>query len=168
MRREHDIAVLAAFALLDADQHALAVNVGDLERNHLRRAQPGAVGDAQRSLVFDAGRRLQEPRDLLGAEDDRQPLRLVDERSMGCDVAPSERDAEKEPQRRHGDVMRPGADAAPDEMQLEEPDVLEARRVGRASQEIGEALDGSDVTFAGFWASGCGSSYLRSCAGAVG
>src|SRR5208282_6082864 len=77
-------------------------------------------------------------------------LRLVDERSMGCDVAPSERDAEKEPQRRHGDVMRAGADAASSEMQLEEPDVLEARRVGRPSQEIGEALDGADVALLGF------------------
>jgi hypothetical protein len=35
MRRQHDVAVLAAFALLDADNHALAVDVGDLERDHL-------------------------------------------------------------------------------------------------------------------------------------
>ena len=29
--REHDVTVLAAFALLDVDDHALAVDVGDLE-----------------------------------------------------------------------------------------------------------------------------------------
>lgn len=70
---------------------------------------------------------------------------------MGCDVAPSERDAEKEPQRRHGNVMRAGADATSGEMRLEELDVLEARRVGRPSQEIDEALDGADLALLGFW-----------------
>src|ERR1700720_2246168 len=43
-RREHDVTVLAALALLDADDHALAVDVGDLERDHLGGAQTGAVG----------------------------------------------------------------------------------------------------------------------------
>src|SRR5215467_6019278 len=32
--------VLAAFALLDADDHALAVDIGDLERDHFGGAQP--------------------------------------------------------------------------------------------------------------------------------
>ena len=41
---EHDVTVLAAFALLDADDHALAVNVGDLERDDFGGAQAGAVG----------------------------------------------------------------------------------------------------------------------------
>jgi hypothetical protein len=35
---EHDVTILAAFALLDADDHALAVDVGDLERDHLSGA----------------------------------------------------------------------------------------------------------------------------------
>ena len=35
VRREHDVTVLAAFALLDADDHALAVDVGNFEREHL-------------------------------------------------------------------------------------------------------------------------------------
>src|SRR5215217_4399072 len=39
--RQHDITVLAAFALLDADDHALAVDVADLERDYLGGAQAG-------------------------------------------------------------------------------------------------------------------------------
>ena len=34
-RRKHDVTVLAALALLDTDDHPLAVDVGDLERDHL-------------------------------------------------------------------------------------------------------------------------------------
>ena len=36
MRGQHDIAILAAFALLDPDHHALTVDVGCLQRHHFR------------------------------------------------------------------------------------------------------------------------------------
>jgi hypothetical protein len=36
MRGQHYIAILAAFALLDPDHHALAVDVGYLQRHHFR------------------------------------------------------------------------------------------------------------------------------------
>ena len=56
-RREHRVAILAALALLDAQRHALAVDVADLQRHHFAGAQPGAVGDRQRRLVLQvAGR----------------------------------------------------------------------------------------------------------------
>src|ERR1700680_2865178 len=51
-RREHRVAVAAALALLDAQGHALAVNVADLQRHHFAGAQAGAVGDRQRRLVL--------------------------------------------------------------------------------------------------------------------
>ena len=35
---EHDVTVLAALALLDPDYHPLAVDVGNLQQNHLRHA----------------------------------------------------------------------------------------------------------------------------------
>ena len=44
IRGEHRIAVLAALALLDADHHALAVDVGYLERHRFGDAQSGTVG----------------------------------------------------------------------------------------------------------------------------
>jgi hypothetical protein len=53
MRRQHHIAIFAAFALLDADHHALAVDVTDLQRHHLGDAQSGPVSHAQRRLVFE-------------------------------------------------------------------------------------------------------------------
>jgi hypothetical protein len=39
--------VLAALATLDADQHARRVDIADLERHHLRDAQPRSVGRAE-------------------------------------------------------------------------------------------------------------------------
>src|SRR5260370_9723541 len=46
VRRQHDVTILATFALLNADDHALAVDVGDLERDYLSGAQAGTVGYA--------------------------------------------------------------------------------------------------------------------------
>src|ERR1700740_1842151 len=58
---------IAALALLDPDHHPGAVDVLDLERDDLGGAQARAIGDAQRRLVLEAGRRIEEPRHLLRA-----------------------------------------------------------------------------------------------------
>ena len=101
-RRKHHVAVLAAFALLDADEHPLAVDVGDLERDDLGGAQARAIGHAQRRLVLEPGRRIEQPRHLLwlsttgSLRGSRMNVVCVD------DVVPPKRDPEEEPQRRHG------------------------------------------------------------------
>ena len=74
------MAILVALASLHTEHHTLAVDIRHLQRDDFRNAQAGTIGDAERSLVFDAGRRLQQARDFFGAEDDRQFARLVDER----------------------------------------------------------------------------------------
>src|ERR1700692_4279966 len=51
MRRKHHVAVLVALALFDPDHHALAVDVGYLQRDHLGHAQSGPIGHAQCHLV---------------------------------------------------------------------------------------------------------------------
>src|ERR1700704_4393021 len=65
MRRQHHVAVFTALALLDANEHAFAVDVADLERDHLGGAQPRPVGHTQRRLIFEPWRRIQQPRYLL-------------------------------------------------------------------------------------------------------
>src|ERR1700731_3054335 len=42
LRRQHRVAVLAPLAVLDAQQHALGIDIADLERDNFRDAQPGA------------------------------------------------------------------------------------------------------------------------------
>ena len=100
MRRQHHVAVFTAFALLDADDHALAVDVADLQRDHLGGAQTRAISHTQCCLVLKSRCGIQEPRHLLRTEHDRQLAGLVDERGVLDDVGALERDPEKEPQRR--------------------------------------------------------------------
>jgi hypothetical protein len=35
----------SALALFDTNEHALSVDVADLERDHLARTKPGAIGE---------------------------------------------------------------------------------------------------------------------------
>jgi hypothetical protein len=55
-RRERDVAVLAALALLHAQSHAVGVEVGDFEGHHFAHAQPGRVGGGQEDVVQEAER----------------------------------------------------------------------------------------------------------------
>ena len=45
VRREHGVAIAPALATLDAQQHALTVDVGDLQHRHLGDTQARAIGD---------------------------------------------------------------------------------------------------------------------------
>ena len=54
LRQEHDIAVAATLALLDADNHPAAVDVADLEAGHLGGAQAGRIRGGQRSAALQA------------------------------------------------------------------------------------------------------------------
>ncbi len=71
LRRQHGVAVFASFALLNPQQHALGVDIADLERDHLGDAQPGAVGGSECRLVLGPGRRLEQKRNLLHAQNGR-------------------------------------------------------------------------------------------------
>jgi hypothetical protein len=63
--RQFGEAILSAFAILDTQKHARAVDVGDFERDHFGKAQAGAVGDAERSAVLSARRCIDQTGDLL-------------------------------------------------------------------------------------------------------
>ena len=76
IRRQHHVAILAALPLVDADHHLGAVDVADLERHHLGGAQAAAVGKAQQQPVLEAGSGVEQAPDLLGAEHERDLLRL--------------------------------------------------------------------------------------------
>ena len=55
MRRQHDVAVLAAFAVLDPDDHAAAVDVANLEGGHLAHPQPRSISCGQSRPVAQPG-----------------------------------------------------------------------------------------------------------------
>ena len=147
VRGEHHVAILAPLALLDPDDHAGAVDVGDLERDDLRGAQARPVGHAQRRPVLEARRRLQQARDLLGAQHDRQPPGLPDERHVDHDIGLAQRHHEEKPQRRQAVIDGWHARAARGQVQPIAAHVLGARLVRRSAKESAEVLDGADVAF---------------------
>ena len=70
--REHYVATLTVLALVHTDDHALAVDIGDLQVHDFRHAQPGGVRAHQERALLQTGDRLEEGSDLLQAQDDRQ------------------------------------------------------------------------------------------------
>ncbi len=51
--REYGIPIAATLATLDPDQHALAVDIGDLECRDLGHAQASAIGDRESRLMLE-------------------------------------------------------------------------------------------------------------------
>src|SRR5229473_2756121 len=141
MWRQHHVAVFVALALFDPDHHALAVDVGYLQRDYLGHAQSGAIGHTQCRLVFEPRRRIEKTRDFLRAQDHRQLAWHVDKLGMVDDVGAPKRDLEKEPQCRDALVEGRNASATRRQMKLIAAYVFEARRVGRAAEEGSEVLD---------------------------
>ena len=104
-RREHGVTVLAPLALLDAQDHALTVDVADLERHHLARAQSGAVGYRERGLVLQVAGRANQAGDFLTAQHHRQRLRHAHRPHLVQQFAVIERDLEEELQPGNGGVQ---------------------------------------------------------------
>ena len=67
-RRQHGVAILASLGLFDAQRHALAVDVADLERHDLADTQSGAIGQRQGSLVLEVRSCGDQLGNLLAAE----------------------------------------------------------------------------------------------------
>src|SRR5271165_4605812 len=61
LRREHDVAVLAALGLLDANDLLRAVDMLDLEPHHLAGAQTAAVAEAEHHASLETVGNRQQP-----------------------------------------------------------------------------------------------------------
>lgn len=61
LRRQHDVALLATLAMLDADEAAFAINVADLELDSFRGAQPRRISCRQCGAGPQARDRFRKP-----------------------------------------------------------------------------------------------------------
>ena len=152
MGRQHDIAVLAALAVLavlDPDDHAAAVDVANLEGGHLAHPQPRAISCCQSRAVAQPRHRLQEADNLLAAEHHRQLLRL-----LGADDAverlwPAQRHAEEKAQRaRHLVDVRPRP-AKPGQVKLVGANLLDPQAIRRTTEKTAELGNRIDVGLLG-------------------
>ena len=76
LRREHHVTIFLSFTLLDAQDHALAVDGGESESNGLRDAQARGVTGGQDGAMFPACDAIKKLNDFFRTEDDGQCLRF--------------------------------------------------------------------------------------------
>src|SRR5262252_11153572 len=141
------MAILAALAHLDTDQHTLRIDVAHPQHDDLAAAQTGAVGDAERGLILQtgAGRGLEQPGDLICSEHSRQLARIVCAGQLMGEVGAAERDGEEEAQCRGLPIHLRWLRALLDLRKLEAADVVAGCGVGRAAEKSGKGLDMSDI-----------------------
>jgi hypothetical protein len=89
-------AILAAFALLDPDHHATAVDVTDLEPADFPHPETSAIRRGQRRTIAQSRHRLEKGHDLIGRQHHRQLLRLAGADDLGHDVRLIKRDTVEE------------------------------------------------------------------------
>ena len=96
-RGQHRVAVSPALAALDAQQHALAVDVAHLEGRDLGDAQARAVSDRQCRLVLQTGCGLKQSLHLLEAQHHGDLAGMRGPNELAGKVGPVERMREEKP-----------------------------------------------------------------------
>ena len=125
LRRQHHVPVLAALALLDADDAERLIEVADLQLDGLADTQTCAVADREQHTRLQVAGHREQPRRFLAAQDLRDPRRLLDVVDLVGEIEPAHRHAEQEAQARHGAVARLDRGAGLHQLQLEQPHVAD-------------------------------------------
>src|SRR5260370_565972 len=145
LRRQHDIAVFAAFGLLNTNDLLRAVDMLDLQPDHLAGTQAAAVAETEQNADLEVLGDGQQPFRLVRAHHQRNLLRLPDVVNLGSKVQPPQRHAKQKPQPGHDAVAIADARAALGKVQLEPANVLRCRRVRRSLQKCSELLAAADM-----------------------
>src|SRR6202049_1916627 len=143
--RQHDIAVLAALGLLDANDLLRAVDMLDLEPDHLAGAQPAAIAETEQCASLEAAGDGQQAPRLVLAHHQRDLLRLTDVIDLGGKIQSPQRHAEQEPQPGHDAVAIANAYTSLGQAQLETADVIRRGRVGRSLEKRSKTFAAADV-----------------------
>src|SRR5450432_3722530 len=136
--RQHDIAVLAALGLLDPNDLLCAVDVLDLQPDHLAGPQSAAVAEAEQHAHLEAARDCKQAPGLVLAHHQRNLLRLTEMKNLGCQIQAPQRHTKQEPQSGHDTVAIADARGRLRKMQLEPTDVLCRSRVRRSLEKCRE------------------------------
>ena len=97
-----------SLALFDTSDHALAVDIADLQPRGFRDTQACGVGCHQNGAMLEAADRFEKLADLLLTEDDRQLARLSSTWGSRRLPVAFERDVVQEAQRCRGHHQRAG------------------------------------------------------------
>src|ERR1700692_4462387 len=143
--RQHDIAVLASLGLLHPNDLLCAVDVLDLEPDHLAGAQAAAIAETEQHAHLEAAGDREQAARLVLAHHQRNLLRLTEVINLGRKVQPPQRHAKQEPQPGHDAVAIADARARLGKMQLKPADILRRGRVRRTLEKRSEPLAAVNV-----------------------
>jgi hypothetical protein len=137
--RQHHVVILSIFSLVHADDHSPAVDIDDLQVCDLGNTQARGVRGHQDGALPETDDRLEEGRDFLQAENDRQSDRLPWEWKVLVARVASERHAVEEAQCANRWAETGGRQLAFfAEVDEPGPDVLGTQQFGRAAKVPGE------------------------------
>lgn len=106
IRREHHIAIPLAFALLDANHHAVTVDIAGAEPNRFGDPEASGVARRQDRSVLGGRDAIERAHHFVGTEHDREPMRFL-RRADHVWAHPTDRyGADRS---RRGDLRRPQA-----------------------------------------------------------
>src|SRR5258708_30101473 len=143
--REHDVAVLAAFGLLNANDLLCAIDMLDLQPDHLASTQAAAVAKTEQHADLEVVGDGQKPFRLVRAHHERNLLRLSDVVDLASKVQPPQRYAKQEPKPGHDAVAIADARAALGKVQLEAANVLRCCRVRGSLEKCRKLLAAADM-----------------------
>jgi hypothetical protein len=139
LRREHDVAVLLAFALPDAQYHARTVDIRDMQVTQFRDREAGGIERSEDGPVGELTRRLQERCHFGRAQQGGQrlgPLRVGNKLNhpglLECDAV------EEAERTDNLDDTRPGEVPFLDKIELILADMLGAEAVRWGPEILGE------------------------------
>jgi hypothetical protein len=145
LRRKHRVAVPAALALLNPDQHAAAVDIVDLEMRDFRHAKSGTIGHAECCLILDARGRLEQPCGLLDAQHLAHPMRAACRDQAARQFPTLQRDRVEETQRRDRTIDRRCTCPALVLVNLKAAQIIDRRCIRWAAQKGSQAPNMLDV-----------------------
>jgi hypothetical protein len=149
-RGEGHIAILTPLALLHADGHAGAVDIGDPQPRHLTGAQPRGIGGHQQRPMFAVGGDREQAHDLLMTEDLGQLRGLLGAGQIELGGGPVQGDSVEKPQAMaNGVAARPGQMPLLAEVEQVVLDLLHTELIGAAVVILGQAGDRLQVGFLG-------------------
>src|SRR5216684_2060471 len=144
--RQHDIAVLASLGLLHPNDLLCAVDVLDLEPDHLAGTQAAAIAEAEQYAHLEAAGDREQAARLVLAHHQRNLLRLAEVINLGRKVRPPQCYAEQELHPGHNAVAIADAHGRLGQVQLETTNVIRCGRIGRSLQKCSETPAVVDVT----------------------
>jgi hypothetical protein len=138
--------ILAALAPADAKDHALAIDVLDLQVGDLGDTEPRSVSRDQQGAVIEPHDGGEEAGHFLGAEDDGETFEPLGAREVREDVGPPQGDVVEETQGLEVKVVV-GSGLPPllDQVEQVGADVVWSEEFGGPAEMPGEAYDAVDI-----------------------